>query len=182
MLNPSLVQESRFKGQLDLAGYFTWGVAPASYLLPMMLLSDTGGRVIRWQARVPAVCVRLGSSPTRHNADFGPAERASTWQIALANRYLALGDEACVTRSMYVTQSLAPDHYLGIAVIIIYLRPRSIATVTWRRPSVLALSGRHAAIRTHVAQGARYRQYTLLCIPAGRRRLDLPPRRGSGST
>lgn len=25
-----------------MAGYFIWGVAPASHLLPMMLLSDNG--------------------------------------------------------------------------------------------------------------------------------------------
>lgn len=42
-----------------MAGYFIWGVAPASHLLLMMLLSDTGGRAIRWQARMPAVFVRL---------------------------------------------------------------------------------------------------------------------------
>lgn len=44
-----------------MADYFIWGVAPASHLLPMMLLSDTGGRAIMWQARMPAVSVRLGA-------------------------------------------------------------------------------------------------------------------------
>lgn len=42
-----------------------------------MLLSDTGCRAIRWQARMPAVSVRLArwELPShRHNADFGPAE------------------------------------------------------------------------------------------------------------
>lgn len=44
-----------------MVGYFIWGVAPASHLLPMVLPPDTGGRAIRWQARMPAVSVRLGA-------------------------------------------------------------------------------------------------------------------------